>query len=51
MRARLMQSTPQRQKKCRNAIEHAKAALEPAADTLYNDIYSPEFIARFGGEL
>jgi pyruvate dehydrogenase E1 component alpha subunit len=32
------------------AIAHAKAASEPSLDTLYNDIYSPEFITKFGGE-
>jgi len=37
-------------KEVQNAIEHAKAAIEPAADTLYTDIYSPEFSARYGGE-
>ncbi len=37
-------------KEVQNAIDHAKAAPEPAADTLYNDIYSPEFVARYGGE-
>jgi TPP-dependent pyruvate/acetoin dehydrogenase alpha subunit len=38
-------------KDVQDAIEHAKAAPEPSPDTLYNDIYSPEFIQRFGGEL
>ena len=34
-----------------DAIEHAKTAPEPSPDSLYNDIYSPEFVQRFGGEL
>ena len=38
-------------KEVQGAIEHAKAAPEPSPDTLYNDIYSPEFVQRFGGEL
>ena len=38
-------------KEVQQAIEHAKAAPEPSPDTLYNDIYSPEFIQRFGGDL
>ncbi len=38
-------------KEVQEAIEHAKAAPEPSPDTLYNDIYSPEFILKFGGDL
>jgi pyruvate dehydrogenase E1 component alpha subunit len=38
-------------KEVQQAIEHAKAAPEPSPDTLYNDIYSPEFIQKFGGDL
>jgi len=34
-----------------DAIEHAKKAPEPSPDTLWNDIYSPEFIKKFGGDL
>ena len=37
-------------KEVQNAIEHAKAAPEPTAASLYNDLYSPEFIAKYGGE-
>jgi TPP-dependent pyruvate/acetoin dehydrogenase alpha subunit len=38
-------------KDVQEAIEHAKAAPEPSPETLYNDIYSPEFIQKFGGDL
>jgi TPP-dependent pyruvate/acetoin dehydrogenase alpha subunit len=38
-------------KEVQEAIEHAKAAPEPSPDTLYNDIYSPEFVQKFGGDL
>lgn len=38
-------------KEVEEAIVHAKAAPEPSSETLYNDIYSPEFIETFGGEL
>ena len=33
-----------------DAIEYAKAAPEPTAASLYTDLYSPEFIAKYGGE-
>ena len=37
-------------KEVQDAIEHAKAAPEPTAESLYDDLYSPEFIAKYGGE-
>jgi pyruvate dehydrogenase E1 component alpha subunit len=38
-------------KDVQDAIEHAKAAPEPIGDSLYQDIYSPEFTEKFYGEL
>ena len=32
------------------AIEHAKKAPEPSEDTLWDGLYSPEFMEKFGGE-
>ena len=32
------------------AIEHAKKAPEPSEDTLWNGLYSPEFMKKCGGE-
>ena len=32
------------------AIKHAKKAPEPSADTLWDGLYSPEFMKKFGGE-
>jgi len=36
-------------KDVQEAIEHAKAAPEPDVEALYNDVYSPEFIKKYGG--
>lgn len=38
-------------KEVQEAIAHAKAAPEPSAEMLFDDVYSPEFIAKFGGDL
>jgi TPP-dependent pyruvate/acetoin dehydrogenase alpha subunit len=32
------------------AIEHAKKAPEPSEDTLWDGLYSPEFMKKYGGE-
>ena len=33
-----------------SAIEHAKKAPEPSEDTLWDGLYSPEFMKKYGGE-
>ncbi len=37
-------------KKVEAAIEHAKKAPEPSTDTLWDGLYSPEFMKKYGGE-
>ena len=35
----------------KKAIEHAKKAPEPSPDILWDGVYSPEFMKKFGGDL